>query len=83
MQVVQRSLNDLLAYYQANAEDARKLYDRLVTIANDVGLYAEEYDPVAKRQLGNVPQAFTHLSFVRTASLISGNALMSIIPAEE
>jgi GH15 family glucan-1,4-alpha-glucosidase len=68
---------------QGRADDARKLYDRLVAIANDVGLFAEEYDPVGKRQLGNVPQAFTHLSFVRAASMVSGKALMSIIPTEE
>ena len=68
---------------QGRQGDARKLYDKLVAIANDVGLFAEEYDPVAKRQLGNVPQAFTHLSFVRASSVISGNALLSIIPTEE
>jgi GH15 family glucan-1,4-alpha-glucosidase len=68
---------------QGRADDARKLYDRLVAIANDVGLFAEEYDPVGKRQLGNVPQAFTHLSFVRAASMVSGTALMSIIPTDE
>jgi GH15 family glucan-1,4-alpha-glucosidase len=68
---------------QGRARDARGLYDKLVAIANDVGLFAEEYDPVAKRQLGNVPQAFTHLSFVRASSMISGNALLSIITPVE
>ncbi len=37
------------------------------TIRNDVGLLAEEYDPVAKRQLGNFPQAFSHVCLVNTA----------------
>jgi GH15 family glucan-1,4-alpha-glucosidase len=56
---------------QGRADDARKLFDKLVGIASDVGLYAEEYDPVAKRQLGNLPQAFTHLAFVRSAAAMS------------
>jgi GH15 family glucan-1,4-alpha-glucosidase len=53
---------------QGRAKDARVLFERLTGIANDVGLFSEEYDPVAKRQLGNVPQAFTHLAFVRAAA---------------
>jgi GH15 family glucan-1,4-alpha-glucosidase len=48
-------------------DDAERLFERLVGLANDVGLLAEEYDPVSKRQLGNFPQAFSHLSFVNTA----------------
>jgi GH15 family glucan-1,4-alpha-glucosidase len=48
-------------------EDARALFERLIAIRNDVGLLAEEYDPVAKRQLGNVPQAFSHVALVTTA----------------
>jgi GH15 family glucan-1,4-alpha-glucosidase len=48
-------------------EDAHALLDRLLGLANDVGLLAEEYDPVAKRLLGNFPQAFTHLALVNTA----------------
>jgi GH15 family glucan-1,4-alpha-glucosidase len=61
---------------QGRTDDARKLFDKLVGIANDVGLYAEEYDPVAKRQLGNVPQAFTHLAFVRSAAAMSNLPLV-------
>jgi GH15 family glucan-1,4-alpha-glucosidase len=61
---------------QGRTDDARKLFDKLAGIANDVGLYAEEYDPVAKRQLGNVPQAFTHLAFVRSAAAMSNLPLV-------
>ncbi len=52
-------------------DEARALFERLIGLANDVGLFAEEYDPVAKRQLGNFPQAFTHLALVTTASNLS------------
>ena len=48
-------------------EDARALFNRLLGLANDVGLLSEEYDPVAKRLLGNFPQAFTHLALVNSA----------------
>ncbi|TDD21970.1 glycoside hydrolase family 15 protein [Kribbella turkmenica] len=47
--------------------EARALYDRLVALRNDVGLLAEEYDPVSGRMLGNFPQAFSHLGLVNTA----------------
>jgi GH15 family glucan-1,4-alpha-glucosidase len=47
--------------------DARRLFDRLAGLANDVGLLSEEYDPVAKRMLGNFPQAFSHVGLVNTA----------------
>ncbi|MFH9721381.1 glycoside hydrolase family 15 protein [Streptomyces sp. NPDC017254] len=48
-------------------EEARELFERLVTLCNDVGLLAEEYDPVTDRQLGNFPQAFSHIGLVGTA----------------
>ena len=48
-------------------DEARELFERLVGLSNDVGLLSEEYDPQAKRLLGNFPQAFTHLAFVSTA----------------
>ncbi|HKW09560.1 MAG TPA: glycoside hydrolase family 15 protein [Gemmatimonadaceae bacterium] len=48
-------------------DDARRLFERLLTLRNDVGLLAEEYDPRGKRQLGNFPQAFSHVAIVDTA----------------
>ena len=48
-------------------DDARALFERLLSLANDVGLLSEEYDPVAGRLLGNFPQAFTHLALVNSA----------------
>ena len=48
-------------------DDAYVLFERLLALANDVGLLAEEYDPREGRQLGNFPQAFTHLALVNSA----------------
>ena len=62
---------------QGRQHEAQALYDKLIGIANDVGLFSEEYDPAAKRLLGNVPQAFTHLAFVRAAATMSGAPLVS------
>jgi GH15 family glucan-1,4-alpha-glucosidase len=50
-----------------NIDQAQLLFDRVVKIANDLGLLAEEYDPVAGRQLGNFPQALTHIALINTA----------------
>ncbi len=48
-------------------KEARELFDRLLSLRNDVGLLAEEYDPVSGRQLGNFPQAFSHIGLVGSA----------------
>ena len=48
-------------------EEAAELFERVVGLSNDLGLLSEEYDPQAKRMLGNFPQAFTHLALVSTA----------------
>ncbi|MEJ0074406.1 MAG: glycoside hydrolase family 15 protein [Alphaproteobacteria bacterium] len=48
-------------------DDAEKLFRRLIGLCNDLGLLAEEYDPRAKRQLGNFPQAFSHVALLNTA----------------
>jgi GH15 family glucan-1,4-alpha-glucosidase len=52
-------------------DEAAALFERLLGLRNDVGLLAEEYDPVAGRQLGNFPQAFSHLALVTTAQQLS------------
>lgn len=51
---------------QGRLDAARELLDRLIGLANDVGLLSEEYDPVAKRMVGNFPQAFSHVSLVNS-----------------
>jgi GH15 family glucan-1,4-alpha-glucosidase len=48
-------------------DEARALFERLLSLRNDVGLLAEEYDPAARRQLGNFPQAFSHVGLINTA----------------
>jgi GH15 family glucan-1,4-alpha-glucosidase len=53
-------------------KEARDLFERLLSLRNDLGLLAEEYDPRAKRQLGNFPQAFTHVALINTAQLLNG-----------
>ncbi len=58
--------------YQGRMDEARALFERLLGLANDLGLLAEEYSPELKRQLGNFPQAFTHIAVVNTAFSIAG-----------
>ncbi|MER5440039.1 glycoside hydrolase family 15 protein [Streptomyces sp. NPDC002790] len=53
-------------------KEARELFERLMALRNDVGLLAEEYDPVAGRLLGNFPQAFSHIGLVGTALTLFG-----------
>jgi GH15 family glucan-1,4-alpha-glucosidase len=53
-------------------DDARRLYERLLALRNDVGLLSEEYDPVAKRLVGNFPQAFSHIALVNSAHNLAG-----------
>ncbi len=56
---------------QGRRKNALEIFERLLAIRNDVGLLAEEYDPVAKRLLGNFPQAFSHVGLVNTAVNLS------------
>ncbi|HEY4278036.1 MAG TPA: glycoside hydrolase family 15 protein [Conexibacter sp.] len=51
--------------------EARALFERLVGLANDLGLLAEEYDVARKRQVGNFPQAFSHLTLILAARAIT------------
>jgi GH15 family glucan-1,4-alpha-glucosidase len=60
-------------HLMGRTREARKLFERLLKLRNDLGLLSEEYDPVAKRQLGNFPQAFTHVALVNTARILGGN----------
>jgi GH15 family glucan-1,4-alpha-glucosidase len=59
---------------QHRLDEAKALFERLLSYRNDVGLLAEEYDPVAQRQLGNFPQAFSHLALVNTAHSLASSA---------
>ena len=52
--------------------EARELFERLLALRNDLGLYAEEYDATRGRQVGNFPQAFTHLALINAARVLSG-----------
>src|SRR5206468_3382968 len=52
-------------------DDARELFERLLALRNDVGLLAEEYDVDRQRQVGNFPQAFSHLALVEAAQAIT------------
>ncbi|MEV6862769.1 glycoside hydrolase family 15 protein [Streptosporangium subroseum] len=51
---------------------ARQLFERLLALRNDVGLLSEEYDVVHHRQVGNFPQAYSHVSIVNTAYVLAG-----------
>jgi GH15 family glucan-1,4-alpha-glucosidase len=48
-------------------QEAAELFDRLLDLGNDLGLLAEEYDPVRKRLVGNFPQGFSHIGLINTA----------------
>ncbi len=53
------------------AEEARELFERVRGVANDLGLFSEEYDTGCKRLVGNFPQAFTHVAFINAARLLT------------
>jgi GH15 family glucan-1,4-alpha-glucosidase len=53
-------------------EEARELMEQLLALRNDLGLLAEEYDVDAQRQIGNFPQAFSHLALVTSAQVLGG-----------
>lgn len=68
---------------QGRYEDATRLFQRLLSIRNDVGLLSEEYDPVAKRHVGNFPQAFSHVGLVNTAFRLLGVSQTDQIRSQE
>ena len=59
-------LADAYALMQ-RTDDAKRLFARLLEVRTDLGFLAEEYDPISQRQLGNFPQAFSHVGLVNTA----------------
>jgi GH15 family glucan-1,4-alpha-glucosidase len=56
---------------QGRWDEAQALFERLLALRSDVGLLAEEYDPASKRQLGNFPQAFSHVALINSAMNLS------------
>ena len=62
---------------------ARTLFEHLLDVRNDVGLLAEEYDPVARRQLGNTPQAFSMVGLINTARELSGTSTVTSAPRHQ
>ena len=56
---------------QGRYEEARRLFDRLLSRRNDVGLLAEEFDPLTGRMLGNFPQAYSHVGLINCALNLS------------
>jgi GH15 family glucan-1,4-alpha-glucosidase len=63
-------LIDCLAMLGRDAE-ARRLFDHLLSLRNDLGLLSEEYDPRRERLIGNYPQAFSHVGLINTAQNLS------------
>ena len=53
-------------------DDARRLFERLLALRNDVGLLSEQYDPGTRRLVGNFPQAFSHIALVNSAQNLAG-----------
>jgi GH15 family glucan-1,4-alpha-glucosidase len=64
-------------------DDAKALFERLLSLKNDLGLLSEEYDSVTKRLVGNFPQAFSHVSLVNTACNLTGQSLDDVVPTAE
>ena len=56
---------------QGRHEEARRLFDHLLSLRNDVGLLAEQYDPRGRRLLGNFPQALSHIGPINSACNLS------------
>lgn len=62
--------------------DAHRIFEGLLAIRNDVGLLAEEYDPITRRHLGNFPQAFSHLGLINTARNLTQRDKPSVVRRE-
>ena len=61
-------------------EEARALFERLIGLSNDLGLLAEEYDVKRQRQVGNFPQAFSHLTLIGAAAAIAAAEAEAVAP---
>lgn len=62
-------------YLMGQHDDARALFNKLLTLLTPLGLIAEEYDPKYKRLVGNFPQAFSHVGLVNSAQNLSPDVL--------
>ena len=60
-------------------KEAHELFERLLALRNDLGLFSEEYDPREKRLLGNFPQAFTHVALISTVHFLEERAINRLI----
>jgi GH15 family glucan-1,4-alpha-glucosidase len=56
--------------FAGRVDEAERLFERLIGLRNHLGLFAEEYDPTLRRQVGNFPQGFSHLAFIETAEAL-------------
>ena len=65
---------------QDRSDEAQVLFNRLLSLRNDVGLLSEEYDPQGGLLLGNFPQAFTHLALVEAALTLAGHRTLRGVP---
>ncbi len=69
-------------HLQGRKAEARALFERLLSLCNDVGLLSEEYDPKAGRFTGNFPQAFSHVALIDAALTLSNEEMDRNVPAE-
>jgi len=67
---------------QGRLTEANHMFERLLAVANDVGLLAEEFDPVAGQQLGNFPQAFSHVALIHSAFNLLSSHQSAPMPTE-
>ena len=68
-------------HWIGRADEATELFERLLTLRNDVGLLSEEYDPTMGRHLGNTPQVFSHAGLITTALALSAADACAATPA--
>ncbi len=64
-------------YKIGETKEAREIFEKMISYSNHVGLYSEDLDFLTKRQLGNFPQAYSHLALINTAVLLSEEKQLS------